>query len=228
MITQVSLSNPSNPTTPLPRWLNKVGVTLLTLGFLTPVVIFSWAEHRVRLPFSQPLAETWTDTLGRPHVLGITLGSTRLREAEIILRSRSDIALYHYRDKPLDLVLEANFPSLPDHSRVVLSLAADTETLTGLSRRASVPRLYPNDMVRLNLATTDLATVQNLTVVSLRLYPSADISEAVLRSRFGEPSQAQYVNKETTQYSYPALHLVARLNDYDLDELSFATLMTAQ
>lgn len=224
MNTTITPAKPSIPIKPLPRWLNKMGVVLLTIGFFTPVVIFSWAEHRVRLPYSQPLTETWTDTLGHPHVLGITLGSTRLREAEIILRSRSDVALFHRRDKPSDLVLEASFPSLPDHSRVVLGLATDTETLHGLSRRASVPRLYPNDTVRLNLATADLAAAQSYTVVSLRLYPSADVSEAVLRSRFGEPSSAQFINERSTQYIYPALHLVARLNDSDLDELSFGTI----
>lgn len=203
------------------RWLDRAGLIILALGFITPVVVFFWAEQRVRSPHSQTLTETWKDSQGQLHVLGITLGSTTLREAEIILRSRSDIALFHHRNEPHNLIIEANFPSLPDHSRVVLGLDANSEILSKFSQRASVPRLYPNDMVRMNLATMDLTTVLGFTVVSLRLYPSADISEAALRARFGKPNSAQLIDSESTKFIYPNLNLIARLNVTVLDELAF-------
>jgi len=160
--------------------IRHLGLKLFAATLLTTALVFAWSSSNHKTdPATQ---ETWVDDSGQLHVLGLTLGKTVLREAEVALKSRSDIALYIYPEEHPEagLKLEAFFPAIADHCKVILELDSDEETVKMIQQRSTLPHLYPNKVARMNLHPEDLAIVQQLTVKSLTLIPSIAIPVALI------------------------------------------------
>jgi hypothetical protein len=163
------------------------------------------------------------DERGKLHVLGIVLGESSLRDAEIALQSRSDVALYIY---PLEhpkagMKLEAFFPAIADHTQVILLLDASPGLLKEMQDRATMPHIYPNTVARSNLAPPDQQLAQSLKVRELTLLPSIVITAHTLTARFGTPGTETHPDAERTLYSYPAIGLEAVLGTNEPSELHF-------
>ena len=189
--------------------------------FVVTGLLFIWSKANYRS--DSTARDTWIDEAGHVHVLGIVLGETTLRGAEKALKSRSDIALYIYPEshKEAGLRLEAYFPSIMDHSKVILMLEADRELLEQFQRRSTIPHLYPNKVARMNLHTTDVMTAQNLPVTRLTLIPSVAITPELLEARFGEPAA---ISEEdgNRRYLFPDVGLEAELSEKDVAKLRFS------
>lgn len=188
------------------RWLQVLLLALLTAGAL-----FAWT---VRPPGNENSSrDTWVDSAGHLHVLGVVLGRSTLREAEVALKSRSDIALYIYpKEHPeAGLRLEAYFPSIADHSKVIAELDAGQSLLEDLQQQATIPHLYPNKVARMNLHAEDIPTVQQLPVKKLTLIPSIRISEEMLTNRFGIPSTISSGSGGVDHYYFDDIGLHATL-----------------
>jgi len=185
-----------------------VVIVSISVFFFTSAYYKNVAKNRAK--------DTWVDLQGYLHVLGITLHRTTLRDAEKILLSRSDIALYHYPDAkdPNALTLEASFPSLTDHSKVMMKLDATPETLETFHSHATMPRIYPNNVLRLNLAPDDLLVAENLVIESITFIPSAAMDQQTLTTRFGVPGRVSK-SSTATYYFYPAIGLKATLSNDD-------------
>jgi len=184
----------------------------VVLGILVIIaLLFAWSQSRYH---STPAkADTWLDTTGHLHVLGVTLGISTLREAETALQSRSETALYLYPAGRRDagLRLEAYFPSIADHTKVILRLSAGEGDLKAMGGRGSPPHQYPNGVLRMNLATEDLARIQQLTVSELTLVPSLGVTPEMLTARFGKPDTEVQENDGATRYRFKAVGLEATL-----------------
>lgn len=195
-------------------WTDKFGLYGLLVIALGSLGLMYFSSNVLQKNAARTGHDTWVDGAGRLHVLGIVLGETSLRDAEIALKSRSDVALYLYSAKPGKkiLSLEAYFPSIADHSKVVLGLVASEDTLSGMKKRASRPRTYPNGVARMNLASNDVVNSQNLTVAWIKLVPSVRLDAGMLVARFGEPDN---VVKSATgkHYLYKSIGLDAYLDD---------------
>jgi hypothetical protein len=117
--------------------------------------------------------------------------------------------------------LEAYFPSIADHSKVILVLEASAGLLEEIQQKATVPHLYPNDVARMNLHMKSLATVQHLIVKELTLIPNLDITADMLASRFGPASESTSDADGSTHYTYPGVGLEATLRDEEATLLHF-------
>ncbi|MDQ6988520.1 MAG: hypothetical protein Q9M19_01465 [Mariprofundaceae bacterium] len=172
---------------------------------------------------------TWIDETGKLHVLGLTLGKSTVRDAEIALRSRADAAIFMYplhdegKEKKFKLVLEAYFPSIADHSKVMLTLDVEEQQLEAIRQRSTSPRLYPNGVARMNLGNEDILAVLKFTIHTLTLIPSTQLDAAILKAQFGNPKRINTVNKHITTYLYPNLGLTASINDSGKDKLVFTS-----
>jgi hypothetical protein len=197
------------------------------LGILAVIIItagvFLWTRSEIRVQHATAAQDTFVDEQGRLHVFHIVLGSTKLRTAETLLKSRSDTALYLYPQKQGDphLALEAFFPSLADHSKVILGLQADNTLLTQMRDRATLPRMYPDGIARMNLANSDLPHVQQLVVDYLVLVPSIKVKPGMLAAHFGNPSSTTTDTDGNTHYRYPRLGLEVTIRPQGKDELRF-------
>ncbi len=194
---------------------------LLLVGILTAALFF-WT--RAHYQHQNPLLDTHIDQQGRLHVLGITLGATTLQQAETLLQSKSDVALYIYpQEHPkAGLKLEAFFPAIADHSKVILALDVGKKALLAIESRATTPHLYPNRVARMNLAAEDWTTVQRATVQELTLIPSLRISAKELEARFGQADRDRPLDGNRHQYSFDTIGLEAILDKDALPTLHFA------
>lgn len=200
-----------------------LGVKLMAAVLLITALVFVWSTTQYKHDRSEFSQDTWVDQSGHLHVLGIELGHNTLREAEIALKSRSDSALYIYPQEHVraGLRLEAYFPSIADHSKVILELDADPLLLEKLQQRATLPHLYPNQVARMNIHAEDMPIVQQQRVRTLTLIPSIRITDEMLRNRFGTPSSISTGDDESSHYYFQDIGLHATLTTDDAARLVF-------
>ena len=200
---------------------DRLAIKLLLLVVVLTGVVFLWTSQSFKS--SDEDHDTWVDAHGRLHVLGITLGETTLRQAETILRSRSDIALYIYPvgHAKAGMTLEAFFPSIADHTKVILLLDAVDAQLKAIETRATLPHLYPNKVARMNISPRDTKLSQSLPIRALTLIPSADVSEKAIEARFGMDHETTTTPEGYTRLDYPAIGLQATLAKADVTKLHF-------
>lgn len=210
--------------------INHIGKISLVLIVLITLYTF----YTTKMDIEQRTAQstTFIDENNRLHVLGLILPESTLREAEIKLKSRADTALYLYPGKEGGgggtVTLEAFFPSIADHSKVILGLKADQQLLDEMQKRAMLPRLYPNGVARMNLGTEDVLAVSKLPVTSVTLIPSLDIDEKMLEARFGQAEKITKEDKGVIRYWYPKVYLTAIVDPDGKDKLSFSVSEAAE
>jgi len=170
---------------------------------------------------------TRIDESGHLHVMGLVLGESTVRDAELAFRSRADAAIFMY---PIDtasgeekfrLALEAYFPSIADHSKVMLTLDVDNQTMEAIRKRATSPRMYPNGVARLNLGDDDVIAVQHFKIKQLVLMPSVALDLKILEGQFGKAVLEKQVNAQTAIYTFPSIGLRATINNDEKDKLVF-------
>lgn len=214
----------SQPKTSLLGWTDKFGYIALAVVILASIAMFFKVDLNLLENKPPTDRDTWVDKSGHLHVLGLTLGLTTLREAEIRLKSRSDIALYVNPeiDAPglPTLSLEAYFPSITDHSKIVLGLDASKKLLVTLQQNATLPRVYPNGVIRMNLSGTQQIDLQNLKVAWIKFSPSVNVTQDMLTARFGIADDTS-TSGDTSFYYYSHIGLVAQLNKVGKDILIF-------
>lgn len=175
-----------------------------------------------------PKQRTFFDDTGKLHVMGIVLGQSTLRDAELAFRSRADAAVFLYPLPNKEGVeatytgkLEAYFPSIADHSKVMLTLETTATELEKVRQRSSSPRIYPNGVLRMNLSSEDILAVKKKTILELILIPSVQLDEHVVLAQFGQAESIHKENDMITRYSFPKLGLTAIINMDGKDKLVF-------
>jgi len=194
---------------PISKRHDRMALWIILLVVLLTGAVFLWTSSNYQQ--GSDVTATHVDAEGRLHVLGVTLGETTLNQAELILQSKSDVALYIYpQEHPkAGLKLEAFFPAIADHTKVILLLDMNDKKLKEIETRATIPHLYENKVARMNLAAGDVTLVHKATVRELTLIPNLTISTATLKARFGEPDRIQSLEQDGAVYSYDAIGLKA-------------------
>lgn len=210
--------------------MNKLGLLGLVLVIVVTLGNLYWTSTQVKKEAGQARQEVWVDSMGRVHTLGLTLNQTTLREAELALKSLSDPALYLYPDREkkgqYSLSLEAYFPSIADHSKVVLGLYASDELLLQIKSRATAPHLNQNGVGRMNISSSDNNLIQNLRVMWMKFIPSVQLQLEHIKARFGEPEQTIAGSKGVSLLLYPKIGLHVLVRDEGKDVLTFTQLKT--
>ncbi len=118
--------------------------------------------------------------------------------------------------------LEAFFPAIADHTKVVLLLDVGADQLKAIEARATVPHLYPDQVARMNLAADDVTRVHDAIVAELTLIPNLIVSLETLKARFGEPDRVSKLATGADEYVYDAIGLKAVLNKDEPPRLHFS------
>ncbi|MDQ6999639.1 MAG: hypothetical protein Q9M12_01975 [Mariprofundus sp.] len=205
-----------------PKHNDRMALWMLLVVVVVTAGVFFWTSSSYQL--DNATERTHVDGQGHLHVLGVTLGKTTLKQAERILKSKSDVALYIYpQEHPkAGLKLEAFFPAIADHTKVVLLLDLDDKALKEIEARATIPHLYPDKVARMNLAPGDVRHARSATVRELTLIPNLTISAETLKARFGEPDRVQSLDKDRDEYIYDAIGLNAVISKDAPPVLHFA------
>ncbi len=206
---------------------DRIGLLMLVVVIIATAATFSWTSQHYRQ--DETATTTFIDDSGYLHVLGLTLGRTTLAEAEGILKSRSDIALYIYpQEHPqAGRTLEAFFPAITDHTKVILLLSAEDTLLASMESRATLPHLYPNTVARMNLASVDIRRSRQLPIQALTLIPNLTLTAATLKQRFGSPDRIIDSDAGELQY-FDRIALTALIDKQGQARLTFTMPMTAK
>jgi len=171
---------------------------------------------------------TFFDTTGNLHVMGIVLEQSTLRDAEIAFRSRADSAVFLYpketkegQEPQFIGKLEAYFPSIADHTKILLTMMISDVDLETMRQRSSKPRIYPNGVIRMNLSSEDILGIQRMIIQELTLIPSLQLDEATVFAQFGKPETTTKINNSETIYTFPNIGLTANINNEGKDKLVF-------
>jgi hypothetical protein len=197
----------------------------LALIFVVLVTGYTFYSTKLDIEKHASANSTFVDDSGRLHVLGLILPGSTLREAEITLKSRADTAIYIYpgeNDGRGRTSLEAYFPSIADHSKVILQLEASQIMLEAMQKNATAPRLYPDGVARMNLGNADILEVLKLPITGLTLIPSLDIDKKMLEARFGKPAKEIDEGEGVIRQEYPSVHLTTILSPDGRARLDFA------
>ncbi|WP_051938266.1 hypothetical protein [Ghiorsea bivora] len=171
---------------------------------------------------------TFFDEKQHLHVMGIVLGESTVRDAELAFRSRTDAALFLYpketkegQEAQYTGKLEAYFPSIADHSKVLLTLKITDTALEAIRKRSASPRIYPNGVIRMNLSSQDILAVRRMIITEMSLIPSVQLTEEIIMAQFGKPESVTNTSPNITVYTFPKIGLVATINQDDNDKLTF-------
>ncbi len=172
---------------------------------------------------------TFFDDNQHLHVMGIVLGESTVRDAEIAFRSRADAAVFLYpkanqegQEAQYTGKLEAYFPSIADHSKILLTLQLTDAELEAVRQRSTRPRVYPNGVIRMNLSSEDILAVQRMVITELSLIPSVELNKEMIVAQFGEPEKTITTKANSTTYTFPKIGLVATINEDAKDKLTFS------
>ncbi|MDQ6955643.1 MAG: hypothetical protein Q9M21_00455 [Mariprofundaceae bacterium] len=199
---------------------DRIGLWMIVAVMLLTTAVFFWTRSYYQ--HENTSLATHVDAQGQLHVLGITLGETTLKQAEFILQSKSDVALYLYPEthERAGRKLEAFFPAIADHTKVILLLDMGREALDQLEARATIPHLYPNSVARMNLAAKDRTALNQVIVRELTLIPNLTLSAENIKARFGTPDELKAMEGYDL-YTYNHIGLKVRLNEDESPTLHF-------
>jgi len=199
---------------------DRIGLWMMLVVIGLTAALFFWTRSYYQHEGTS--LATHIDARGNLHVLGVTLGETTLKQAELILQSKSDVALYIYPEKHAKAgrKLEAFFPAIADHTKIILLLDMNRESLDQLESRATIPHLYPNHVARMNLAASDRSGLDQVIVRELTLIPNLTLSGENIKARFGEPDEFKSIENYDL-YLYNQRGLQVRLNKDEPPTLHF-------
>jgi len=204
---------------------DRIGLWMILVVIVLTAALFFWTRSYYQHEGTS--LATHVDAQGHLHVLGVTLGETTLKQAELILQSKSDVALYIYpkNHEKEGRKLEAFFPAIADHTKVILLLDMGEKALDQLESRATIPHLYPNKVARMNLAANDRSSLNQVIVRELTLIPNLTLSAENIKARFGEPDELKNMEGYDL-YTYDKLGLEVQLNNDESPRLHFFNLTT--
>ena len=128
---------------------------------------------------------------GQLNVLGVTLGQHTLKEAETILHTQSERALFIdvTGDEHKGETLEAYFPTSPDRAKLFLELDASEELVEKIKSRAYKATVFPSGNAKLEVAPEQMKEVEATIVRSLTYVPPISLTPALVEKNFGEPER---------------------------------------
>ncbi|MDQ6973527.1 MAG: hypothetical protein Q9M10_01475 [Mariprofundaceae bacterium] len=206
---------------PKTQHYDRIGLWMLVVVIIITAAVFFWT--RGHFQHADTSLNTHMDAQGHLQVLGISLGETTLTEAEYILKSKSDVALYIYPQGNLKAgrKLEAFFPAIADHTKIILLLKLPVKDLDQIEARASIPHLYPNQVARMNLAAKDRSALNHAVIDALTLIPNLTLTADNIKARFGKPDSLQHMENYDV-YQYKKIGLSVQLHQDEPSSLYFS------
>lgn len=143
------------------------------------------------------------DSEGRSRVFGITLESTTV--AQMIERLGQDHELAIISDNNDQSGLEvyfSHFAAGPIKGKLIARIQADSQTLNTMQASASRKSYTSSGSRKFMLNEQDLERIRQWPVDSLSFIPSANLDEAIILSRFGEPDQRIHTEAGIQHFLY--------------------------
>ena len=153
--------------------------------------------------------DTHVNDQGHLDVLGVVLGQSTLKDAEQVLHTQSERALFvDVQDQEhKGYTLEAYFPTSPDRAKLYIELDASDALITQIKERAYKATVFPSGNAKLEIAPEQMADVEASIVKSITYQPPISLQANVVEKNFG-PAQKTIKDKDGNLHMlYPAIGL---------------------
>jgi len=188
--------------------MNNITKVLFTI--LIGLVIYTlWPLESGRSPVTIHVWDAHINTQGHLNVLDVVLGETTLKQAEAILLTQSERALFLELNEgePQSESIEAFFPTSPDRVQMIIELNAPDELLQRIKSRALRTIVFPSGSAKMTIAPEDMIDVEALTARSITYIPNTALDIALVTQHFGQAKQQIRDNDNNLHLLYPALGL---------------------
>ncbi len=159
---------------------------------------------------------------GATRALGLTLGQSTLGDAVARFGKGVDVAIFESAGRPL--ALEAYFSEASAggiSGRLVLALAPSPAVLEGLKARSGAARKLQSGTLRHEVDARDAEVLASLTIASMTFVPTANLDEATVRSRFGEPVERLPLGEGAVRWLYPDRGLAVTLSEQGKEMIDY-------
>ncbi|PHS69704.1 MAG: lytic murein transglycosylase [Methylophaga sp.] len=195
-----------------------IGLLLTLVGIMGLMLLPSKQE---------PAAMPWEVTVmgdGNSKVLGIHLGTTTFRQAQLMLHAYGKTAVFIQENETP--TVEAFFESINLgglSAKIVLNMSLDQRQVELMLERATEARLQPSGAHRYDLNPQDHASLLDTPISALTYIPSIKLNKARIEHRFGKPDQIKPdpESPDTTIWQYTAIGLNIRINPTERSVLQY-------
>ncbi len=193
--------------------------TQIKLLYLTLAILLAWtfwpseesSEH-----FAQATQITKVEDGNLLLFGGIKLGETTLKEAEKILASRSQRALFIMppekdekgNELPPEHNIEAFIGNMPNNSKMLMGLEASDEQLKAIREKAHKPIAFPSGNIKLEVADEHQSMIDGMALLTITAIPRIRLSPEDITNKFGNPILV-HPQDEILHFLYPELGLDA-------------------
>ncbi len=179
------------------------------------------ADHERQLAIK--VWDAHVDSNGQLNVLDVVLGKSTLKQAETVLRSQSERALFIKLtdEKQHTESLEAYFPTSPDRSKLIIELDAPVDLLTRIKKQAYKTMVFPSGSAKVEISPADMPDIEQLLAKSITYIPPVKLEVEVIENQFGKAEQQILDVDGNLHLLYPALGLDAVLPVSDKNMFQF-------
>lgn len=194
----------------------------MDLKFLFGISLFSIAIFAIAMLLpegktsnSQNLPWQIEQTEGSTRVFGLTLGVSRLREAERLLQGDGEISLFRSENGAYSIESYFDKTELGGlTAKMVLVMDIPAEELAQIYERGVRVSKLGNGTSKVSIATADLHRTRSAAIASITYLPAINLTAEQLKARFGAPAQRiREPDSSAEHWLYPAIGL-----DITLDE----------
>jgi hypothetical protein len=164
-------------------WVVSLSLVATALAILLPGG--RTVDSNPRLPW-----DITVDASNDVSVFGLTLNQSHLIDAREIFQAQGEINMF--LSDTGDPALEAYFERVflnGLRADIILVLKAEAAQLQGLFNRGSRISRTSDTIHKVELSSEDLLLTANLPIELINYIPAANLDEALIRNRFGEPSK---------------------------------------
>lgn len=190
-------------------------IKLLYVVMIALVIFTLWPSEETNHE-QQSGIKVWNahiDNNGQLNVLDVVLGKSTLKQAETVLRSQSERALFiKVRDEVLQgEVIEAYFPTSPDRAKLVIELDASADLIKQVKTRAYKTMVFPSGNAKVEISPADMPVIEQLVAKSITYIPPITLEAELIEKQFGKAEQQIRDSDANLHLLYPALGLDAVL-----------------
>lgn len=149
----------------------------------------------------------WDITLsptGNSQLLGITLGESRLREAQILWQEAAEITLFLADESSAKV--EAYFQQIAMggvRARVVAEVGVEESQLQQIIDQGARISTQGDGSRKITLDGEGITIVEESPIISLTYLPKANLSAETLQRRFGPPAETLVMESGVEHWLYP-------------------------
>lgn len=183
-----------------------IAIILLALALIVGPAVWTVAHHDPKaIPTSGMPWQIETLPSGESRVFDLTLGRSTLADAKARFGTEMQLALVAEPDE--DGNVEGYYESATAGfvaGKLIVTAELPKDVIEGMRERAPKTEYMQSTTRKAKLADADLAAALTAPIRGMAFIPSAQLDEAIVLERFGQPTERIRVNDHVEHLLYPA------------------------